>query len=39
MAASESTIPMGFDVALVTSNVVDAHAKALSVGAKELKAP
>lgn len=39
VAASESSKPLGIEIALVTPFVVEAHAKALSVGATELKAP
>jgi lactoylglutathione lyase len=38
-AASESSQPLGFEVALVTLNVEEAHIKALSSGATELKSP
>lgn len=37
--ASSSPQPLGFEIALVTSNVHDAHAKAVSAGARELAAP
>jgi uncharacterized glyoxalase superfamily protein PhnB len=37
--ANESTSPLGFEVALVTTDVSDAHTKALSKGATEIKAP
>jgi lactoylglutathione lyase len=39
VAASQSAKPLGFEVALVTSNVAEAHARALAVGAMEVKAP
>lgn len=39
VAASESSKPLGMEIALVTPSVVDAHAKALAAGAIELKAP
>jgi catechol 2,3-dioxygenase-like lactoylglutathione lyase family enzyme len=39
VAASESSKPLGFEVALVTPNVEEAHIKALSSGATELKSP
>ncbi len=39
VAASESAQPLGMEIALVTSEVAQAHAKALVCGAKELKAP
>lgn len=39
VAASESSKPLGFELALVTEAVVEAHAKALSAGAVELRAP
>lgn len=39
VAASESNKPLGFEVALVTPNVAEAHAKALAAGAVEMKAP
>ena len=39
VAASESSKPLGFEVALVTPNVEEAHIKALSLGATELKSP
>ena len=39
VAASESSKPLGFEVALVTPAVLEAHAKALKAGAAELKAP
>jgi lactoylglutathione lyase len=37
--AGESKQPLGMEIALVTSDVPAAHAKALAAGAKELKAP
>lgn len=37
--ASESTKPLGFEIALVTPTVGEAHAKALAAGAAELKEP
>jgi lactoylglutathione lyase len=37
--ANESKQPLGMEVALVTSDVAAAHARALAAGAKELKAP
>jgi lactoylglutathione lyase len=39
VAASESSKPLGFEVALVTPTVAEAHAKALAAGATEVKAP
>ena len=39
VAASASALPLGFEVALVTSDVAGAHAKALAAGAVELEAP
>lgn len=37
--ASSSAQPLGFEIALVTDNVQDAHAKAVSSGAMELAPP
>ena len=39
VAASESSKPLGVEIALVTLSVVEAHAKALAAGATELKGP
>jgi lactoylglutathione lyase len=39
VAASESSKPLGVEIALVTQSVVEAHAKALATGATELKEP
>jgi catechol 2,3-dioxygenase-like lactoylglutathione lyase family enzyme len=39
VAASESSRPLGMEIALVTPSVAEAHAKALTAGAIELKAP
>jgi lactoylglutathione lyase len=39
VAASESPLPLGMEIALVTSDVACAHTKALAAGAQELKAP
>lgn len=39
IAANSSARPLGFEVALVTSTVDEAHAKALSAGATEIQAP
>jgi lactoylglutathione lyase len=39
IAASESSKPLGFEIALLTPTVSEAHAKALAAGAKEVKAP
>jgi catechol 2,3-dioxygenase-like lactoylglutathione lyase family enzyme len=39
VAASESNKPLGVEIALVTPSVVEAHAKALTAGATELKEP
>lgn len=39
VAAHSSVQPLGFEVALVTGDVAQAHAKALAAGAKELAAP
>ena len=37
--ASASAKPLGMEIALITDDVVAAHAKALATGAAELKAP
>ena len=37
--AHSSAKPLGFEIALVTDDVAQAHAKALAAGAKELSAP
>ena len=37
--ANESKQPLGMEIAFVTSDVEAAHAKALTAGGKELKAP
>lgn len=37
--ASSSKIPLGMEIAFVTTSVQDAHSKALAAGAVELKAP
>ncbi|NJK35406.1 MAG: VOC family protein [Oscillatoriales cyanobacterium SM2_2_1] len=39
VAASESKQPLGFEVALVTPNVEESHAKAVAAGAGEVNAP
>ena len=39
VAASESSKPLGFEVALETPTVADVQAKALAAGALEIKAP
>lgn len=39
VAASESALPLGMEVALSTEDVDAAHRKALACGAEELKAP
>ena len=39
VAASESSKPLGVEIALVTLSVAEAHAKALAAGATELKEP
>ena len=39
VAASASHLPLGFEVALVTTDVEAAHAVAVTAGARELKAP
>ena len=39
VAACESSIPLGFEVALVTEAVADAHAKAVASGAVKVKVP
>lgn len=39
VSASESIKPLGFEIALVTPSVAEAHAKALETGAAELKKP
>ncbi len=37
--ADTSAQPLGFEIALVTSTVAEAHAKAVAAGAKEMAAP
>jgi len=37
--ASSSLQPLGFEIALVTSHVQEAHAKAIAAGASEIAAP
>ena len=39
VVASESSQPLGIEIALVTPSVAEAHARALAAGAVELKAP
>lgn len=39
VAAHESALPLGMEIALVTPDVKGAHAKALHEGARELAAP
>ena len=39
VAASDSSKPLGIEIALVTPSVVEAHAKALAAGATEVKEP
>jgi catechol 2,3-dioxygenase-like lactoylglutathione lyase family enzyme len=39
VAASDSSQPLGMEIALVTPHVAVAHAQALAAGAQELKAP
>lgn len=39
VVASESSQPLGIEIALVTPSVAEAHARALTAGAVELKAP
>lgn len=39
IAASESSKPLGVEIALVTLSVAEAYTKALAAGATELKAP
>lgn len=39
VAAHTSKQPLGFEIALTTENVDEAHAKALAAGARELAAP
>ncbi len=39
VAASESSMPLGFEVALVSPDVAAAHARAMAAGASEVKAP
>ncbi len=39
VAASESSKPLGVEIALVTLSVVEAHAKAMAAGATELTKP
>ena len=39
VAASASARPLGFELALVTPHVAEAHAKALATGATELNPP
>ena len=37
--ADSSPQPLGFEIALVTDNVPEAHAKAIAAGAKDMAAP
>jgi catechol 2,3-dioxygenase-like lactoylglutathione lyase family enzyme len=37
--ANQSDIPLGMEIALVTDNVADAHARAIEAGAVSIKAP
>ena len=37
--ADKSSQPLGFEIALVTDNVNDAHSKAVAAGAQEMAAP
>jgi lactoylglutathione lyase len=37
--AHESDLPLGMEIALVTPDVAAAHSKAISAGAREMKAP
>ena len=39
VAASESKVPLGMEVALVTDDVSQAHARAVAAGATEVAAP
>lgn len=39
IAASESSKPLGIEIALVTSSVAEAHTRAVASGALELKGP
>lgn len=39
VAASESPVPLGMEIALVTPDVAAVHARALAAGAVELQAP
>lgn len=39
VVASESSKPLGIEIALATSDVAESHAKALAAGAQELKEP
>lgn len=39
VAASDSIKPLGIEIALVTTSVVEAHAKAIAGGATDLKEP
>lgn len=39
VVASESSQPLGIEIALVTPSVAEAHVRALAAGAVELKAP
>ena len=39
VAASDSSKPLGIEIALLTPSVAEAHAKALAAGATELKEP
>ena len=37
--ANQSAVPLGMEIALVTENVADAHARAVAAGAVSLKEP
>ena len=37
--ANQSTVPLGMEIALVTENVAEAHARAVAAGAVSLKEP
>jgi lactoylglutathione lyase len=39
VSASESKVPLGMEVALVTNEVIKAHTQAISAGATEVTAP
>lgn len=39
VAADQSTLPLGIEIALITDSVVEAHEHAVVVGAKSIKEP